>query len=149
MNKSLLYLIIVVTFIMCMSIESCHGDDKKTTIPGLLLQIWTLESFGKIGQEQPLIPDTEITIQFDEEKKVGGSSGCNQYFGSYETKEDGTLTFGALAMTEMACLSPEGVMDQEQQYLEALSEVSTYDVEQKRLRLFYDEGQSVLDYTIK
>jgi len=148
MKKTLQYLLIACLLTTYIFTGSCIGDNDETEIVELL-QTWILQSFGKIGEEPPLILDTEITIQFNEENRVEGFSGCNQYFGQYRAKDDGTLSFRDLAMTEMACLRPEGVMIIEQRYLDALADVSAYEVEENRLRLFYDEGQSVLNYTVK
>ncbi len=145
MMKILQFLFILCILTTGVLTSSCNEDDVIITE---LLQTWTLQSFGKIGDEQALIQDTEITLEFDDEHKIRGNA-CNYYFGTYEAKNDGTTSFKQLAMTEMACLSPEGTMNQESQYLEALSHVSAYEVEQDRLHLFYNEGQSVLNYAIQ
>lgn len=68
-----------------------------------------------------LIPNSAITIVF-EDGNAGGSSGCNSYSGSYEIDGNG-ITFGPIAATLMACMEPEGLMEQEQEYLTFLSEV--------------------------
>jgi heat shock protein HslJ len=146
MKKTLQVLLIICILTTSILTGSCDEDDD--TIITELLQVWTLQSFGKIGDEQSLIQGTEITLEFDDEHKVRGNA-CNYYFGTYEAKNDGTISFKQLAMTEMACLSPEGIMKQETQYFEALSNVSAYEVEQDQLRLFYGEGQSVLNFAIK
>ena len=79
------------------------------------------------------IPDRIITIEF-EDGEVTGTSGCNTYFGKHMTKGN-EISFGQLASTEMACLDPEGIMDQEQEYLTFLSEVVAFSIEGDRLIL--------------
>jgi len=74
-----------------------------------------------------------ITIEF-ENGEVRGRSGCNSYFGEYTVKGN-EISFGMLAATEMACMDPEGVMQQEQEYLAFLSEVVTFSVEGEQLIL--------------
>jgi len=74
-----------------------------------------------------------VTIEF-ENGEVHGSAGCNSYFGSYEVKGN-VISFGMLAMTEMACLEPESLMEQEQAYMQLLSEVETFALEGERLML--------------
>jgi len=56
---------------------------------------------------------------------VSGSAGCNDYGTAY-TLDGISLDFGDIAATEKACLTPEGVMDQEQRYLCALEDVTDY-----------------------
>jgi len=66
------------------------------------------------------LADTLTTATFDSTKgQVTGSAGCNTYFGSYDANKS-KLTIGVIAATEMYCLEPEGVMDQEQEYLKIL-----------------------------
>lgn len=79
------------------------------------------------------IPDSIITIEF-ENGEVRGTSGCNTYFGEYKTRGS-EISFGQIAATEMACMSPERIMEQEQKYLTFLSEVVAYSIEGDRLIL--------------
>ena len=88
---------------------------------------WRLMTLGG----DSLIPGTEITLTF-EEGQVHGSSGCNTYGGSYEVDGD-KITMSDLYMTEMACLDPEGVMDQELEYLELLRDAQAFQVEEAEL----------------
>jgi heat shock protein HslJ len=71
-----------------------------------------------------LVEGTEITLAF-EGGTVSGSAGCNDYGAAY-TLDGTSLEFGDIAATEKACLTPEGVMDQEQRYLGALEDVTDY-----------------------
>ena len=84
---------------------------------------WRLMTLGGSG----LIQGTEITLTL-EEGQVHGSSGCNTYGGSYEVDGD-KITMSDLFMTEMACLDPEGVMDQELEYLESLRDAQTFQID--------------------
>ncbi|MCD6335366.1 MAG: META domain-containing protein [Candidatus Latescibacteria bacterium] len=70
--------------------------------------------------------------------------GCNSYFGTYEATEDGSISIRNLTWTKMACVSPAGVMEQEMWYLNALGDVSAFEIRPDYLRLFYKDGQSVL-----
>ena len=84
---------------------------------------WVLKTYGGAS----LIPGTEITATFDE-GQVRGSSGCNTYGGSYEVDGD-KITMTDLYNTEMACMDPQGVMDQETEYLELLRDAQAFQVE--------------------
>lgn len=90
---------------------------------------WTVTGFnnGKQAVVSPLL-DTGLTVNFDQEGKVSGSAGCNQYFASYQTKGQ-SITISQAGMTEMYCNNPQGIMDQESQFLAALQTAATYRVD--------------------
>ena len=119
---------------------------KTAEVTELLNKQWKLQSFGKIGQEKSLLPDTEITLRFGEGHEVEGGGGCNSYFGTYEATEDGAVSIRDLTWTEMACASPVGLMEQEMRVLNALGDVSAFEIRPDYLRLFYEDGQSVLTF---
>ena len=112
-----------------LSMGACGGLGPPAGDP-LEGTFWVLRTYGGAG----LIPGTEITLTF-EEGQVRGSSGCNTYGGSYEVDGD-KITMSDLYMTEMACLDPEGVMDQELEYLELLRDAQAFQV---------DEGELVIE----
>ena len=104
---------------------------------------WVLVSYGDTGNPQPVIEGTTVTATFlSEEKQVSGSAGCNHYFGSYEVKDG--LSVGMVGHTEMYCMEPEGVMDQETEYLAILQMAESYTVKGSRLEI--DGGGKVLVY---
>jgi heat shock protein HslJ len=85
---------------------------------------------------------TEITASFDE-GTLSGSAGCNSYGTAY-TSAAASLALDAVAATEMACPSPEGVMAQEQRYLQVLRDVTAYHVYGTRLWLETDDGRALV-----
>ena len=125
----LLVLVVAAAITACGSINN-SGDRLNGTA-------WILTSFGG---EKPLA-NTEIRIEFSEDQ-VKGSSGCNTYFGSYTVKGD-TIEFGPLAMTEMACMEPEGAMEQEQVYLQFLAEGETFVVGEDGLSILRADGETL------
>ena len=97
---------------------------------------WVLESYGEPGNLKALIADTEITAEFvSAEETVKGSAGCNSYFGSYELKGSQLSIPGPIGATEMYCMEPEGVMDQEQEYLAALQLAASYEIDGNELQI--------------
>jgi len=107
---------------------------------------WVLESYGEPGDLKTVLPDTEITVRFDStESKVGGSAGCNSYFGGYEADEKEITIDEPIGQTAMAC--PEPTMEQEQEYLATLANAESYEIEEGRLRIFC--GDRVLVFTRK
>ena len=90
---------------------------------------------------RPIIDDTHLTLAFSG-GQVAGSGGCNTFNGSYTASDDGGFEIENLAVTEMGCISPEGIMDQEQRYLDALLAATGYrfDVINDRLELLNNSG---------
>lgn len=95
---------------------------------------WIVTGFnnGKQAVVSPLL-DTEITLSFDADGKLSGKA-CNSFFGSYETAS-GTLKISEMGRTEMYCVEPEGIMEQEDQFLAALASAATYRVDGNSLEL--------------
>ena len=71
-----------------------------------------------------------------QDRRLGGSGGCNRLLGSYELDGD-TLTFGQMAATKMAC--GQG-MDTETSFLEVLTQVKTWKIVGEHLELFDASG---------
>jgi heat shock protein HslJ len=75
-----------------------------------------------------------LTMSFSADGRVSGSAGCNNYVATY-TASGKSLTIGPAAATRKMCVNPEGVMEQEQQFLKALETVATARQEGDRLEL--------------
>ena len=103
---------------------------------------WTLTSYGPLDGERVALEGVEITLLVEEDR-IAGSAGCNRYFGGYEA-EDGKLSTDAIGATRKMC--PGEAMTHEAAYLKALSSVSGYEVGEGTLRVFYSDGESVLDF---
>ena len=124
---------------------SISGPDGKVALvfdpaAGLAGTSWMLtQQDGK-----PVAAGVTITAQFGADGNVSGSGGCNNYNGSY-TVEGGSITFGMIASTMMAC--PEPQMGAEAAYLGALEKVNAWTVDGATLRLSGPGGQPVLVFT--
>ena len=108
---------------------------------------WLMTSYnnGRGGMQSPVI-GSEITANFSEDGRLSGSAGCNTYNASYEATE-GTISIGMTASTEMACMDPEGVMDQEVLYLAALQNAAVYTIQDDRLEIRDESGAGVAYYS--
>jgi heat shock protein HslJ len=85
------------------------------------------------------LPDTEITLTFDQAtQSLSGNDGCNEYGAQLLAASDGRLVFGEVSTTEMACLTPEGVMEQADRYTDELSRATRYKVDGDQLQLMSD-----------
>ncbi|HEX6384344.1 MAG TPA: META domain-containing protein [Anaerolineae bacterium] len=105
---------------------------------------WQLISFGPVGNETPVVAGSTPTLEFDATGQAGGNSGCNTFGADYQV-QDNMISFGEIVTTEIACLE-EGVMDQEQQYYQALQSAGTFELTGNTLTIWYDDGQSVLNF---
>lgn len=106
---------------------------------------WQLLSFGSVDDQTPVVAGSIITLTFTDDGRAGGYSGCNSYGGSYEV-DGANLTIGSVVSTRRAC-ADQAVMEQEQQYLQALALAQRFTLEDDQLQIFYDEGQRVLTFT--
>ncbi|MQY58033.1 MAG: DUF4382 domain-containing protein [Clostridia bacterium] len=109
---------------------------------------WILQSYGEPGNLKDVLIDTEITAEFvSSEGTVRGSAGCNSYSGSYEVEDSNLSIPGPIAVTEMYCMEPEGVMDQEQEYLAALQLAESYEIDDDELQM--NCGSQVLVFSLE
>jgi heat shock protein HslJ len=115
--------------------SAASGTEAPANLDGTS---WTL--IRLLGKD--LIPDTKATLTFEGDQ-IGGTASCNHYFGGV-TIEDDSITVGMVGSTEMWCGEPEGLMDQETDYLKALGTVARYSVENDELTLFDASDQAVL-----
>lgn len=101
--------------------------------PGLTSNTWkaTGVNNGK-GGVVSILAGTEITATFDDTGTISGNAGCNNYTGKFEAKEE-VLKIGTVAQTRK--MGPEGIMEQEANYLRALERVSTYRIDEGTLEL--------------
>ena len=77
--------------------------------------------------------------------QISGSAGCNHYFGTYAVS-GGEITITDVARTEMYCMDPEGVMDQEEAFLAALASAASYRLSEARLELLDATGGVILAF---
>lgn len=86
---------------------------------------WGLKFMVSAEDIAAVLPFTEVTAVFAG-GQVTGASGCNTYSASY-TRDGTTLTIGSIAVTEMHCSEPAGIMEQEAAFLASLAEVGAFE----------------------
>ena len=107
---------------------------------------WVLESYGKMGNLQAVLENTEITATFGSTKgQVTGSAGCNNYFGGYDVKGKELSFTGPIGSTMMSC--SEQIDQQEIQYLQILQSAESYEIDGNQLRI--TSGDKVLIFNLK
>ena len=150
MLKSKLYVVMLILGIFALVGVSCTkpGTTTEPTPSNIIEDImWILESYGEPGNLQTVLEGTEITALFDStEGQVRGSAGANSYFGSYQISKN-KVSIQQIGQTEMYRLDPEGVMEQEQQYLKALQVAESYEIMDGKLRITC--GAEVLIFVAK
>jgi heat shock protein HslJ len=114
--------------------------------PGLTSSVWkaTGVNNGK-GGVVSILAGTEITATFDDTGRLSGNAGCNNYSGKVETEGE-MLKVGSIAHTRKMGIEPEGIMDQEANYLQALERVSKYRIDGKTLELRSKSGSLQLRF---
>ena len=103
-------------------------------------RVWVLVGYGDALNPTVVEEGTVITAVFNSsDDQLSGSGGCNNYFTSYTSDDNGGLTIdGPIGSTMMACEN----MEAESAYFAALETVNGWTLnEEGRLELSYDSGQ--------
>jgi len=108
---------------------------------------WQLISFNNGNGMESNQTTAKIVVTFGADGKVSGNAGCNNFNGAYEVDGD-KITVGPLAATEMACAEPEGVMDTENAFLQALNNAATFTITGDALTIFDKDGSKLLVFTL-
>ena len=126
------------------SVTSCAIDDwvqdrdPNTISENQLLAgtSWWVEDIGGKG----VIDMSHTTIEFTDDGRVVGDTGCNRYFGGIEISAT-EITVGALAGTRKACA--RSLMDQEMSFYQAMENVTQWEIAETGLLNLRDaEGKS-------
>ena len=89
-----------------------------------------------------------LDANFAADGTLSGTSGCNSYSGGYKVDGD-MISIGPLANTDMGCVEPEGVMEQEAQFLAALQTAATYQIEGDVLEMRTTDGALAVSFKKK
>ena len=80
--------------------------------------------------------------------KLTGNAGCNQYSAGY-TLEENKITIGPVMTTRKHCPEPENIMQQEQEYLQAITGTRIFTLDTSNLELRNEEGALQVRFSIK
>lgn len=119
-------------------VQSSQGERLAAELVG---SVWTLTHLGSAADQS----DAGITAQFGADGSLTGSAGCNTYSAAYEL-DDKWITFGPIAVTEMACDS--AIMDREQAYLAGMQETAWFAIESGTLVLYDVQNSPLLGYEL-
>ena len=88
---------------------------------------WVATQMFLGGAPVAFVPNAEPTVDFnDDGRSFGGSTGCNSFFGEYQIG-GGTIAFGGMGQTEMACEEP--LMTQEFNVMSVFADAEIYTIE--------------------
>ena len=115
---------------------------------------WTLVAFIELRQLElgmwnprstSVIQGTEVTISFDK-AGISGASGCNSYAGLAMVEDDGSITndVQSFSHTVKVCDGPDGLMEQEERYLDLLPRLTRYGMYGDGLFMRTDDDEFLL-----
>ncbi len=90
------------------------------------------------------IQAAQQTLAFDQEGKLNGNAGCNDYFADY-TVDGSSLSIGAIGSTEMFC--GEGLMAEETAFLTALENAASYQITGNTLQMLDSDDNTLISLT--
>lgn len=98
---------------------------------------WAVERLDEGG----VLDRSQITLEFDVEGRVSGLASCNRFSAGFELTGEG-LRIAQAASTMMACAEP--LMQQEQQFLQILTAVERFDIDDTGALQLHGGGHSLL-----
>lgn len=121
---------------------ACATEPEPAAAPDLAGTRWLAEDIDNLG----VIDYARPTLSFPEPDQAVGNAGCNRFFGGVVI-DGNEIAFGMLGTTRRACA--EALMDQEQQFLRALSRTVLFRLDdEQRLLYFVDaDGNEILRFS--
>ena len=118
--------------------ETLTFEPLPATVEDIADANWNLVAFVELRdidfgmwhtRPTSVVQGTEVTVSFDKDgiSGVSGVSGCNSYAGVAEV-EDGSIKIDvqSFSHTEKACEGLDGLMEQEERYLDLLPRMTRY-----------------------
>lgn len=131
------FLLVIIYMLIAVCLAGCLA--LLSPSHGLTGNSWRLTSYNAGNKLVATDSDSMILLEFRPDGQMSGTTGCNNYFGSYHTEGE-IISFSEIGSTEKYCTFPEGIMNREQQYLLHLHNATRYSVAQDELALsYYDE----------
>ena len=92
----------------------------------------------------PVLAGTTLTLDFGRDGKVTGSAGCNTYSSTY-VLQGSLLALTLPTATNQLCTEPQGIMEQETNFLGLLPTIGSYSLAGSQLTLNNASGQTVAE----
>jgi heat shock protein HslJ len=114
------------------TLAACNSSSTLSA-PEKLTGSWLVDSING----KPVITKSTTNLKFTEENMLSGSASCNSISTSYSS-QDKAISIGPIASTRKMCLP--ALMDQEAIFLQALSKVRRFQLNNGQLSMFDPQG---------
>lgn len=128
----------VLSLVVVLAVTGCMSSDESDDIEDTAWELATLDGTAALE-------DVTATLEFASEGELVGSASCNNFFGTWESGDDNSLTLEPGGMTLMACAEP--VNQQEQAYLAALSATASFELDGDELTLLDSDDNELATLT--
>ena len=92
-----------------------------------------------------VVPGTTIDASFADDGRITGTAGCNRYSAPC-TRDGERIAIGPTVATRMSCGAPEGIMEQEAAYLDALTRAAAVRFGEGTLTLIDAGGSELVSF---
>jgi len=116
------YLPIAIVATLVTGCANQHEQPPFDELNELTAHEWVLEDINNQG----IIDNSRVTLNFGDEGRVAGKASCNRYFAVYSVDGE-TLNIQQAATTMMAC--PEALVNQELRCLDALQGAQSFEID--------------------
>ena len=133
MNRKLNLILMVfstATLLGCATVEKTFEPKAETNEEPVLQGLWRVEDIDQGG----VIDYAMVTLEFLENSRIAGSTGCNRYTANLDSDEGFVVT--QAGSTKRAC--PPAIAAQEQRFLSALNDAARYQFEAATWLIIYD-----------
>ncbi|WP_124979203.1 META domain-containing protein [Nonlabens xiamenensis] len=114
----------------------------ETTADSKSMKDWAGQyNVTMVGENDYTEHDITIEVSLGEESRISGYSSCNQYSGPISNPKENKLEIGMLMSTKMYC---ENTADIERDYMNHLSQVDAYSMEEGKLHLLDESGETLI-----
>ncbi|WBA13929.1 META domain-containing protein [Salinivibrio proteolyticus] len=108
--------------LVAMMITGCVSQPTSDVVDTLISKTWVVEYLNNQG----IIDNSRITLDFNNEGRVAGMASCNRYFAGYSI-DNRAIKVEQAASTMMAC--SDALMTQENHFLDTLQSVHSFDID--------------------
>ncbi|HAY26931.1 MAG TPA: hypothetical protein DCY47_05410, partial [Candidatus Accumulibacter sp.] len=125
----------------CLLPAACSTTSPAEARDELANTAWRLASPADV----PAAGTRVASLRFDH-GRVSGSAGCNLYSATYASSAQ-DIRIGPAGATRRRCSAPQGIMEQEARFLDALASAATWRLDGDRLELRSATGALALSLT--
>ena len=126
------------TFLILLSLAvSCASAEDP-----LASTAWALAQMGPVSDLQEVSLDPPLTIEFLDDGRMKGSTGCNSYAGEYDIRGTSSLAV-AFQITEAGC-STQAMFWREHEFKSILPVADMFVFEGSRLTIATQDGQRLV-----